>query len=248
MDINEECKQIWNELGTWWDESVEDGDPFHKAFIYPSVEKFLELQGGETILDAGCGNGALSRYLAKRGGKVLGIDFSVSLLESAKKRSEGIEYQIMDLTDRDDLKKLANSRQFDRIVCSMVLHDMPQIKPFFNALKFLLKKEGFFIFSIPHPCFNSSSIVFEEDGAITIRNYYHLETLRLKSKPGQPLDQFVFHRPIEEYFRLLIQENMVLDGFEEPCVDPKLLPEHNLWRARPNIPPALISRWRWRQE
>src|SRR5205085_6572387 len=103
----------------------------------------------------------------------------------------------------------------------------------------------YFIFSIPHPCFNSPSVLFEPEDGITVKTYMRQATVKMKSKPGQPIEQMVFHRPIQEYFKLLIAQGFVMDGFEEPCVDPKLLPKHSIWAKRPEIPPALISRWKY---
>lgn len=242
-DINKECHQIWEELGPWWDASVDDGDYFHRAFIFPTIEKLLELQGGEIVLDAGCGNGALSRRMAQKGAEVFGIDFSSTLIKQAQQRSQDVTYEEMDLTNTSKLRKLAQSKTFDRIVCSMVLHDVSNIGPFFESLPSLLKPQGYFVFSIPHPCFNSPSVLFEPLGCLTVKDYIHLKTSKLRSKPGQPIEQLVFHRPIREYFNLLIAQGFVMNGFDEPCVDPKLLPKESLWAQRPGIPPALISRW-----
>ena len=67
-NINTECRQVWEELGPWWDANVEDGDHFHRAFIFPHVEKLLELQGSEVVLDAGCGKWCfIPSYGKKRG-------------------------------------------------------------------------------------------------------------------------------------------------------------------------------------
>lgn len=246
-DLKNECHRIWEELGPWWDSSVEDGDYFHRAFVFPNIEKLLELQGGESVLDAGCGNGALSRHLAKKGVEIFGVDFSSTLIKQAKIRNQGIneriEYEVMDLTDGNELLKLARHKTFDRIVCSMVLHDMSNISPFFESLRFLMKPNGIFVFSIPHPCFNSATILFEPAGGVTVKDYKLPRTFKLRSKNGQPIEQLVFHRPMEEYFNLLIDQGMVMNGFKEPCVDPKILPETSLWAMRPEIPPAMISRW-----
>lgn len=239
----DECHQIWEELGAWWDASVEDGDYFHRAFLYPTIEKWLNIQGTETIFDAGCGNGALSRRMAKAGAVVFGGDFSSTLLAGARKRSPEIPFEQIDLSDVLQLEKLAKHGPFDFVISSMVLHDMPTIAPFFSALRSLLKPGGSFIFTIPHPCFNSPTVLFEPDGCITIKNYHTPYPAKLKSKPGQPIEQFVFHRPVKEYFNLLLTQGMVLSGFEEPCVNPDNLPEGSIWRLRPDIPPALLSKW-----
>ncbi len=242
-DIHSECHEVWENLGSWWDESVQDGDYFHRAFLYPTIEKWLNLRGNEQILDAGCGNGALSRRIANTGATVIGVDFSSSLLAQAKKRSPSIQYEQIDLTDFTALDALAKKMQFDRIVCSMVLHDMPTIIPFIKSLRSLLKPGGTFIFTIPHPCFNSPSVHFEPEGCVTMKDYQEAYTAKLRSKPDQPIEQHVFHRPIKEYMHVLIDQGMILSGFEEPCVDPKTLPENSIWGQRPNIPPALLCKW-----
>jgi len=242
-NIGNECRQIWEDLGLWWDAHVEDGDHFHKAFIFPTIEKLLDLQGNEVILDAGCGNGAFTRRMAKKGIKVFGVDFSSILIQQARKRNSHINYQEMDLANATQLSQLANTQSFNRIVCSMVLHDMPNIHPFIEPLRSLIAPNGSFIFSIPHPCFNSPFVTFEPAGCLTVKDYIHNKTSKFQSKPGQPIEQFIFHRPIREYFNILLEQGMVMTGFEEPCVDSEVLPKNSLWGQRPGISPALISRW-----
>lgn len=54
--------------------------------LQPGVKRILDgLQGDESILDLGCGNGELARALAQRGhrGPYLGLDFSLALLREA---------------------------------------------------------------------------------------------------------------------------------------------------------------------
>ena len=57
----------------------------------PYVERFLELAGirdGETVFDMGCGTGALSVPLGKRGHKVVAADFSQGMLGQLREALE----------------------------------------------------------------------------------------------------------------------------------------------------------------
>lgn len=62
---------------------------------------------GERVLDVGCGTGELSLYLARRGHRVLGIDFAPSAVGQARRKARwrGIEasFLVMDALDVDRL-------------------------------------------------------------------------------------------------------------------------------------------------
>jgi len=64
-------------------------------------ERFLPEVKGRRILDAGCGTGRLSRYLAARGADVLGLDFSAKSIAIAESLSEDSNprYQIGSIFD-----------------------------------------------------------------------------------------------------------------------------------------------------
>jgi SAM-dependent methyltransferase len=67
------------------------------------MTQFLQIVGevsGLTVLDAGCGEGYLSRILMHRGAHVTGIDISPRLVEMvrAKDPAGNITYQVADLS------------------------------------------------------------------------------------------------------------------------------------------------------
>jgi tRNA (uracil-5-)-methyltransferase TRM9 len=75
--------------------------------LQPGVRRLVEtLRGDETILDLGCGNGALPRELAKHGhrGAYLGVDFSKDLVREAREMVADLSVRfvcvdLLELTD-----------------------------------------------------------------------------------------------------------------------------------------------------
>lgn len=83
----------------------------------------LNIQSGMSVLDAGCGSGAITRRFARKAhpGKVTGVDFDKTFLEYAKSiaADEGIENVEYELGDIDNLSYPDGS--FDLTYCRLVL-------------------------------------------------------------------------------------------------------------------------------
>jgi tRNA (uracil-5-)-methyltransferase TRM9 len=141
------------------------GDSFSatRQRVQPGVRRVLDmLNGDETILDLGCGNGELARLLAKRKhrGSYLGLDFSLPLLKNAESqpRAFPVEFLQADLaSDWDSSLRPERSEaqskggnMYDLVFCFAVLHHIPgfdlQLK-ILKKVRSLLKPEGRFIHS-----------------------------------------------------------------------------------------------------
>src|SRR3954454_13948311 len=83
----EESRAIWDQNAEAWDERIGGGGGFQSILIAPTVEKMLDIQAGENVLDIACGNGIFSRRLAGLGASVVASDFSAKLIELAKQRT-----------------------------------------------------------------------------------------------------------------------------------------------------------------
>jgi SAM-dependent methyltransferase len=99
--------------------------------IQPGVRRVLDtLEGGESILDLGCGNGELARELAKRGhhAPYLGVDFSLPLLRDAQIQPEEFSAKVVeaDLTRLSAFgDQLSISGGWSLITTFAVLHHIP---------------------------------------------------------------------------------------------------------------------------
>lgn len=94
--MREKCKR-------WWAGKQDAGHRFKtEEWFEQNAHELLGLfpQGG-TLLDVGCGNAQLLTYLAPHYETVIGIDFSASMLEAARKRvdSFGIKNVRLELGD-----------------------------------------------------------------------------------------------------------------------------------------------------
>ena len=85
-----------------------DGEKYKKASRHQkewgnSLIEGLELKGNESILDLGCGDGILTENLALLvpDGRVLGIDASAGMIETAEKCvRDNLQFVRMDIKDR----------------------------------------------------------------------------------------------------------------------------------------------------
>jgi 2-polyprenyl-3-methyl-5-hydroxy-6-metoxy-1,4-benzoquinol methylase len=119
-------------------------DGLHPKHRIMNYHKFFVDNVGEndTVLDIGCGNGALSYDVARKARKVVGIDLSERNISVAisKYSKDNIDYVHGDaLTDLPD-------QQFDLIILSNVLEHIDKRLEFLTFLKRLTSK---FLIRVP---------------------------------------------------------------------------------------------------
>lgn len=254
-----ESGEIWDRKAEFWDENMGEGNLFHRHLVAPAVERLLSPRPDESILDVACGNGLVSRQLARLGAQVVATDVSERFLERARRRTiehaDRIEYRQIDATDEAQLLALGEQR-FDAAVCTMALMDIPTITPLLSALSRLIKRGGRFVFAVPHPCYNSSGISLlaeEEDRggelvtthAIKVFDYLHVPPQKGTGMPGEPAPHYYFHRPLGSLFADCFAAGFVLDGLEEPAFSPDAVePKILSWTSYRHIPPVLVARMR----
>lgn len=103
----------------------------------------LDFQKKDSILDAGCGSGLLSRYLLKnyKVKKIHACDFSELRLAQAKKLSREfpeIEYSLSSLTELN----VYENNSFDYIICRYVLEHTKEHDAILQQFKRVLKPGG----------------------------------------------------------------------------------------------------------
>jgi len=121
-------------------------DPFG---MLPHMLELLGEVGGQELLDAGCGEGYLSRILAARGARVTGVDLSPRLVElAAAKAAPGeITYRVGDLSEPHP--ELAG--RFDAVASYFVLNDVEDHRGFARTLGDALRPGGRAVLGFNNP-------------------------------------------------------------------------------------------------
>ena len=171
---------------------------------------------GLNVLDLGCGDGWLSGLMQAAGAHVLGVDGSDRLLEHARSRHPSIEFVQADLAYGIP----PHAQQFDRIVSTMVLMDIPDLTRLFKDIHTQLASTGRFIFVILHPCFFQYKIHFDEVTGVWYRkvaNYQDPQVWRIDSFGGHNH----YHRNLTYYADLLRTNHLAITRLYEPEWNPQ---------------------------
>ena len=103
----------------------------------------LELDGDETVLDAGCGSGRVTALLAERlsDGSVVALDGSTSMLETARRRlapfGDRIRFVLADL-----MAPLPIDEPMDAVLSTATFHWVPDHAALFAHLAAVLRPGG----------------------------------------------------------------------------------------------------------
>lgn len=137
-------------LSNEWDEYAENWD------VDPSVEQyaknaFSELLdsiniNGLTVLDFGCGTGALTQLMSPSAESIVAIDPSSEMIKRLDKKALNNVTSICDYLSSELVQNFPElENKFDLIVASSVCGFLPDYEMTLSLLKSLLKKDGLFV-------------------------------------------------------------------------------------------------------
>ena len=135
-------------------------DPFvHIHAAFPN-DDFRDLE----ILDAGCGTGECTRWLASQGAKPYGMDISDEMCFLAAERSENIPYLSHDLSDPLPF----DDNRFDAVIALGCLEYIEHIEDTVREFARVLKPNGVFLgcferFGDDCPGGNQRNIIFFDE-------------------------------------------------------------------------------------
>lgn len=148
----EEAKRVMDERAKetvrFFDSIAEDWEKLKREIIGDvDLNRLIikNIPAAHTVLDLGCGTGDLLLSLKEKADRVIGVEKSPRMLETARKRFAGLEKDI-DLRIGELEHLPLREGEADLAVVNMVLHHLPEpVKAFSEVRRVLKKGNGFII-------------------------------------------------------------------------------------------------------
>lgn len=234
----------WERNAEFWIRIIRERlDPFRTEITDAAVLRALAPKAGETILDAGCGEGYLTRRLAGRGAVTVGVDRSTRLVGAAVaagRQANGCAHFL-----RGDLRALPlTAGRFDAVLCNHSLNELRSLEPAFAEFARLLKPGGRLVVLLLHPCFYGGRDGRGRRVDLDSERYFaprRVEQSFNVSGLISPAPTVIWLRPLESYFALLTGAGFSVDGLWEPRPARRLMAER-WWRDNFRRPLFLLLR------
>jgi len=212
----------YDEFAEWYEQWIGDAPS-----LIAAQDGLLPAVAGARVLDLACGQGRMSRYLARRGADVLGVDVSAAMLSKARAAGPaGITYLRADVTGAPTWW---DGRPFDGCTCELALMDIDDLAGALATVAAVLRPGGWFVASIVHPCFPGNGRGqsswppgggYEREGWWTSPGH---------NPEGVRIRVGATHRKLSTVLNALRDAGLEAERFAEP---PAPVPTYLLWRCR----------------
>lgn len=188
---------------------------------------------GVTILDAGCGEGYLSRSLAQDGADTIGIDACADLIKSAQEVATesglAIDYHVGTV---DNLP--IRDGQCDVVVCNHLINDLKEISAPFREFARVTREGGRIVILMLHPCFYGAHAERSKNRTYpTPAEYFQLRTIEQQFEVAgvtSPAKVAMWFRPLEDYVSQLHESGFHITSLSEPHPSIDQLTTDSWWR------------------
>jgi SAM-dependent methyltransferase len=185
-----------------------EANPYTALYEAPGLRALLPPVSGRRVLDAGCGGGRTSAWLAEQGAEVVGIDVSPRLLSLARERVPSASFSLADLAEPLPFE----DGTFDLAVASLVMH---YLRGWVPTLRELRRVAGMLVLSTHHPAMD---VELSDSG-----DYFATELLVDRWTVGGSEHEVRFwHRPFGAMFGEIAEAGWRVDALSEPPPLPEM--------------------------
>ncbi|MHA1965556.1 MAG: class I SAM-dependent methyltransferase [Candidatus Thorarchaeota archaeon] len=233
----------WDEVAADYHKTVgETGDSYHRTYVNPVIFDILGDVKDLSVLDLACGQGYLSRILARKGANVIGVDISEKMIEIAKtsEESEPLGVKYLRCNSRD-ISEIADA-SMDCIVSTFGFHDIKEIEATIDECSRVLKEGGKLVFAIPHPLTYARRTQDEEGYFLKMRHYMSVK--EIPHPKYKDTEVVAYHRPLSFYFEKLFSVGFQMVAFREITTEQyrgRPIKDESLLTYKQEIPGFLVA-------
>ena len=192
--------------------------PNHDAFwsYRASLLAFIG-QGAGEALDAGCGEGRVSRVLKDCGYRVTAIDPVEQLISAAEQAGSADAYKIAAAADLP-----FKNCSFDLAVAYNVLMDVEDVPAALKEVRRVLRPSGTLVISIVHPFADRGRFAGPQANApfVLQRSYFGRERFEgTEVRNGLQMHFAGWSQPLESYMAALESAELAVTSLREPVPD-----------------------------
>ena len=230
----EKLPSRWDTNASFWVQIIrEHRDKYRNELTDPAILEAIGQADGLTMLDAGCGEGYLSRMLARNGATVTGVDSSAKLIEAARTQSlNGALPVSFDVASVDELPYPDGT--FHLVVCNHLLNDLQDPSKPISEFARVLRNGGRLAILMLHPCFYNKHAEREQatNGLIAASYFDTRSVEQVFEVDGltSPAANTAWFRPLEFYTEELRKSGFVITSLTEPHPSPEQVQADSWWR------------------
>lgn len=222
-------KKGWEKNASYWIKIIREGlDPFRLVVTNKAILELIPKRRLK-ILDAGCGEGYLSRILAKKGHRVWGIDISDKLIRAAKDEEKrkplSIQYFVGNF-----IKTNFPPNFFDFVLAHQIINETFFPERAIAEFHRLLKHKGKLVLLFLHPCFE-----FEErrlGKKFNVLDYFQKKLIKKKflvSGLWSPVPNNYIHLPLGKWIEIITKKGFLISTIKEPHPPLYLIKKNKWW-------------------
>jgi 2-polyprenyl-3-methyl-5-hydroxy-6-metoxy-1,4-benzoquinol methylase len=206
----------WDQLAPTRAAQIRSGiDLSFDRILVPSLLSMVHSGSKTTLLDVGCGTGALTSRLAKQFGTTMGIDPSAKSIEIAR-RDFGAEKNLEFQSFSVEQFASRSSAGYDVVVANMTLMTAPNLPEVLHAIAALTERAGQLVFSITHPWFWAFYWNYADSSWFHYSEEQFIEANFTITHDATDYITTHIHRPLSMYSRELIRAGFIVELIEEP--------------------------------
>jgi ubiquinone/menaquinone biosynthesis C-methylase UbiE len=220
----------WEDVADWYRGLArKKGRDLVARVVNPEVLRLAGPLEGRSVLDVGCGPGALARVMAERGAAVTGVDASPKMIEIAIRDAKEARidpaprFLVADAAEAEALPP----GPFDLVTIVLALQNIQDPRRALGSVTRRMAPGGRLVLALNHPCFRNPGAThwgWDSETKVQFRRVDGYRTPRrvdIQVHPGSDpkLVRPSFHWPLESLFGWLRDAGLRVVDLAEPVSD-----------------------------